>query len=232
MSHLHSHKLWVNSRTGEPGRKAKSAMTGLMWPYKGESKHFWIGGAMGCEEERTVEILPLNQSDGDNQGNSPPIRTWECSGSRRAVCARLWGRVGRGCPSPTSQYPEHRCVMITQPPWLTDHQPTNSPSALEGEYPVSPRSFRNLNGFWNLGKTWSTFLGVGARVSVEMKNEMNGHKKRGLGQGVARVSSPFPFPLNAELGLTSETPRGYVGLKWWPHGSVVMSTEPWMLLLN
>ena len=49
-----------------------------------------------------------------------------------------WAEVA---PSPTSQYPEHRCVMITRPPGLTDHQPMNCPSALEGEYPVSPRSF-------------------------------------------------------------------------------------------
>jgi len=43
---------------------------------------------MGCEGERTVEILPPNKN-GDNQGNSPSIRTWDSSGSRRLVCPRL-----------------------------------------------------------------------------------------------------------------------------------------------
>lgn len=130
--------------TGEPGRKAKSAMTVWYRALRGWKHLNWWSHGMWRREDCGD---PSPNQSGDNQGNSPPIRTWECSGSRRAVCARLWGEWAEAAPAPTSQYPEHRCYDHTQPPWLTDHQPTNSPSALEGEYPVSPRSFEISTDF-------------------------------------------------------------------------------------
>lgn len=87
-----------------------------------------------------MEILPRNKRE-DSQGTLHPSRPGKALDLGEQFVQGSEGEWAEVALSPTSQHSEHRCAMITRPPWLTGQPPTNSPSALEGEYPVSPRSF-------------------------------------------------------------------------------------------